>query len=107
MLKSRLKYNEAKYFYEQMESNFKERKTEEFKHCINAFLSSARSVTFVLQKEFRKYKGFDEWYGIQSSSDESMYTSRHGFAESGVDETFVMESRKGETPKKVRPWDLE
>jgi len=52
-------------------------------------------------------QGFDEWYGIQSSSDESMYTARHGFAESGVDETFVMESRKGETPKKVRPWDLE
>jgi hypothetical protein len=65
MSKSRLKYNEAKYFYEQMENNFKERKTEEFKHCINAFLSSARSVTFVLQKEFRKYKGFDEWYELQ------------------------------------------
>lgn len=51
MSKSRAKLNEAKYFYEQMESNYKEGKTEEFKHCINAFLSSARSVTFVLQKE--------------------------------------------------------
>lgn len=47
MSKSRAKLNEAKYFYEQMESKFKERKSEEFKHCINAFLSSARSVTFV------------------------------------------------------------
>ena len=52
-------------------------------------------------------QGFDEWYGIQSSSDESMYTDRPGFAESGVEETFVMESRKGEVPKKVRPWNLE
>jgi len=65
MSKSREKLNEAKYFYEQMGSNYKERKTEEFKHCINAFLSSARSVTFVIQKEFRKYKGFDEWYELQ------------------------------------------
>ncbi len=65
MSKSRAKLNEAKYFYEQMESKFKERKNEEFKHCINAFLSSARSVTFVIQKEFRKYKGFDEWYELQ------------------------------------------
>jgi len=65
MSKSREKFNEAKYFYEQMKSKFKERKTEEFKHCINAFLSSTRSVTFVLQKEFKKYKGFDEWYELQ------------------------------------------
>ena len=65
MSKSRAKLNEAKYFYEQMESKFKEKKTEEFKHYINAFLNSARSVTFVIQKEFRKYKGFDEWYELQ------------------------------------------
>lgn len=65
MSKSKLEYNEAKYFYEQMKSKFKEGKTEEFKHCINAFLSSARSVTFVMQKEFRKYKEFDEWYELQ------------------------------------------
>ena len=31
MSKSRAKLNEAKYFYEQMESNYKEGKTEEFK----------------------------------------------------------------------------
>jgi len=65
MSKSRSKLNEAKYFYKQMKSNFKERKNEEFKHCINAFLSSARSVTFVLQKEFKKYEGFDKWYELQ------------------------------------------
>jgi len=51
-------------------------------------------------------QGFDEWYGIQSSSDEAMYPGRQGFAESGVAKTYVMESRKGETPKKVRLWDL-
>lgn len=52
-------------------------------------------------------QGFDEWYGIPNSSDESMYTERQGFAESGVEESYVMEGRKGEKPTNVRPWNLE
>jgi len=52
-------------------------------------------------------QGFDEWYGIPNSSDESMYTERHGFAESGVEESYVMEGRKGEQPRNVRPWNVE
>lgn len=52
-------------------------------------------------------QGFDEWFGIPSSTDESAYTALAGFAESGVEESFVYESRKGETPKQVRPWRLD
>ncbi len=52
-------------------------------------------------------QGFDEWYGIPNSSDESAYSSLQGFAESGVEETYVMERRKGEAPRNVRPWNLE
>ncbi len=52
-------------------------------------------------------QGFDEWYGIPNSTDESPYSQLQGFAESGVEETFVMEGRKGEEPKKVRPYRLE
>ena len=52
-------------------------------------------------------QGFDEWYGIPNSSDESAYSSMQGFAESGVEETYVLEGRKGEEPRKVRPWNLE
>ena len=52
-------------------------------------------------------QGFDEWYGIPNSSDESMYSERHGFAESGVEESYVMEGKKGEKPIKVRPWNVE
>jgi arylsulfatase len=52
-------------------------------------------------------QGFDEWYGIPNSTDESPYFSLTGFAESGVPETYVMESKKGETPKKVRPYRLD
>ncbi len=52
-------------------------------------------------------QGFDEWYGIPNSTDESPYSQLQGFAESGVEETYVMEGRKGEEPKKVRPYRLD
>ena len=52
-------------------------------------------------------QGFDEWYGIPNSTDESTYSSLRGFAESGVAETYVMEGKKGKTPKKVRPYRLD
>lgn len=52
-------------------------------------------------------QGFDEWYGIPNSTDESAYTELEGFAESGVEETFVMEARIGEAPRNVRPWRMD
>jgi arylsulfatase A-like enzyme len=52
-------------------------------------------------------QGFDEWYGVPNSTDESVYSSVQGFAESGLPETFVMEATKGSTPKKVRPYRLD
>jgi arylsulfatase len=52
-------------------------------------------------------QGFDEWYGIPNSTDESVYYDMPGFAESGVDETYVMEGKKGSTPNKVRPYRLD
>ena len=52
-------------------------------------------------------QGFDEWYGIQNSTDESVYPQLQGFADSGVEETFILESKKGEKPQTVRPWNLE
>jgi len=59
------------------------------------------------QGRFPTDQGFDEWYGIPNSTDESVYTSLDGFDESGVAETYVMEAKKGETPKKVRPYRLD
>ena len=52
-------------------------------------------------------QGFDEWYGIPNSTDESVYSSLPGFAESGVAETYVMEGRKGQMPENVRPYRLD
>lgn len=52
-------------------------------------------------------QGFDEWYGIPNSTDESTYYGLDGFEESGVNETYVMEATKGKTPKQVRPYRLD
>ena len=52
-------------------------------------------------------EGFDEWYGIPNTTDESVYTSLPGFAESGLSQTFVMDGKRGEAPKEERPYDLD
>jgi arylsulfatase len=52
-------------------------------------------------------QGFDEWYGVPNSTDESTYSSLAGFAESGVAETYVMDGVKGRVPEKVRPYRLD
>ena len=52
-------------------------------------------------------QGFDEWYGVPNSTDESVYSSLPGFAESGLPETYVMDGKKGGTPEKVRPYRLD
>ena len=52
-------------------------------------------------------QGFDEWYGVPNSTDESTYSSLPGFTESGLSETFVMDGVKGSVPKKVRPYRLD
>ncbi|KGJ98431.1 arylsulfatase [Thalassotalea sp. ND16A] len=52
-------------------------------------------------------QGFDEWYGIPNTTDESVYTALEGFAESGIAEPYVLDSIKGQTPKKSRAYNLE
>ena len=52
-------------------------------------------------------QGFDEWYGVPNSTDESTYSSLDGFSKSGVPETYVMSSTKGKLPKKVKPYNLD
>jgi len=54
------KLDETKYFLEQMRLNIKDRRA--FKHNLSAFLSSGRSVTFVLQNEYAENTKFREWY---------------------------------------------
>ncbi|WP_170563890.1 arylsulfatase [Ruegeria sp. HKCCE4150] len=52
-------------------------------------------------------QGFDEWYGIPNSSDETPWSTLDGFAESGVSGTYIYEGRRGSTPQQVTDYDLE
>lgn len=51
-------------------------------------------------------QGFDEWYGIPNTTDESAWSSLNGFKESGLTMPYVLESKKGSKPTKVRPYDI-
>lgn len=51
-------------------------------------------------------QGFDEWYGIPNTTDESAWTSLEEFGASGLEPGYVLESKKGEQPKKARVYDL-
>ncbi len=52
-------------------------------------------------------QGFDEWYGIPNTTDESAWTSLEEFNTSGLEAGYVLESKKGEVPKRVRVYDLD
>lgn len=52
-------------------------------------------------------RGFDEWYGIPRTTNESMFTSTPGFDASVVPMPHVMRARAGEQPEDVSVYDLE
>jgi len=56
---------------------------------------------------FPTNQGFDEWYGVPNSTDESTYSSLEGFDQSGLNESYVMSAAKGNTPEKIRPYRLD
>jgi hypothetical protein len=57
---TRFKLNEASYFYDQMKNN--QDNTDAFLYNLDAFVSAARSVTWVLRQKFSREAGFEEWY---------------------------------------------
>ena len=56
---------------------------------------------------FPKDKGFDEWYGIPRTTNESMFTEQVGFDPDVVDVPYVMEGFKGSPANKKEVYDLE
>ncbi|WP_295550458.1 arylsulfatase [uncultured Pseudacidovorax sp.] len=52
-------------------------------------------------------RGFDEWYGIPRTTDESQFTSTVGFDPSVVDLPYIMEGRRGEPSRQVKLYDLD
>lgn len=56
---------------------------------------------------YPKDKGFDEWYGIPRTTNESMFMDSVGFDPSVVDLPYVMEGVKGSPAEKRELYDLE
>ena len=52
-------------------------------------------------------RGFDEWYGIPRTTNESMFTGTVGFDPSMVELPQVMEGGRGEAARNVEIYDLE
>ncbi|WP_431266856.1 alkyl sulfatase dimerization domain-containing protein [Dankookia sp. P2] len=50
-------------------------------------------------------RGFDEWYGIPNSSDESFWPQQPGFDPAIARPEHVMEGHRGETPREVKVYD--
>lgn len=51
-------------------------------------------------------QGFDEWYGIPRTTDESMYPSQPGAQAAGIPFMHIMEGKKGEKSKELAVYDL-
>ena len=56
---------------------------------------------------YPKDRGFDEWYGIPRTTNESMFTSSPGYDPQIVPLPYVMEGRKGRRAKNVAVYDLQ
>lgn len=52
-------------------------------------------------------QGFDEWYGIPRTTDESMFPSQPGARAAGIPFMHVMEGRRGETSHEISVYDLD
>jgi arylsulfatase len=51
-------------------------------------------------------QGFDEWYGIPDSTDESLYPTGSGYDSDVAKGAFIYSGRKGEAPSKVKPYTV-
>jgi arylsulfatase A-like enzyme len=56
---------------------------------------------------YPKDRGFDAWYGIPRTTNESMFTEQVGFDPAVVDVPHVMEGRRGQPAEKREVYDLE
>ena len=56
---------------------------------------------------YPKDRGFEEWYGIPRTTNESMFTSTPGFDPAVVEIPYVMQGRAGAPAQKIEVYDLE
>ncbi|MGE4368233.1 MAG: arylsulfatase [Burkholderiaceae bacterium] len=60
-----------------------------------------------IEGRFPSDRGFDEWYGIPRTTDESQFTSTVGYDPSVVDLPYIMEGKAGEPSRNVKVYDLD
>ncbi len=51
-------------------------------------------------------QGFDEWYGIPNTTDESLYPTGFQYDPSEVAPPFILENQRGQTPRRVKQYDV-
>jgi arylsulfatase len=59
-----------------------------------------------MKGRFPTDQGFDEWYGIANTTDESEYTSQIGFDPTVVTPPQIQQSTKGKTPTAVKEYNV-
>jgi arylsulfatase len=52
-------------------------------------------------------QGFDEWYGIPNTTDESLYTSGFQFDPEALDPPYILQAKRGQVPEKIKIYDRE
>jgi arylsulfatase len=52
-------------------------------------------------------QGFDEWYGIPNTTDESLYVDGFQFDPDVVETPYILQGVRGETPERVQVYDRE
>ena len=71
MTRTRDKLNEAQYFLNRMEETQKSinastaNSRNAFRYDLNAFITAARSITYAMQKDFKRVSGFEDWYEVK------------------------------------------
>ncbi len=50
-------------------------------------------------------QGFDEWYGIANTTDESIYSSHYQYDETILDKPYIVEALKNQKPKRVKEYN--
>jgi arylsulfatase len=60
-----------------------------------------------VEGRFPTDQGFDEWYGIANTTDESTYSAGFQFDPEVVETPHILESTKGKVPQEVKVYDRE
>ena len=90
--KTREKFGEAVYF-RQRAADALHHHSLEFEPNMNAFLGAARSVTFVMQKEFASVPGFREWWDKHPAKTDAQFAKFRDLRNVSVKEGSIKHSR--------------